>query len=84
MTKDDIIVPLLKFITEVFLFGQDKGLKPEDSLLKKGIIDSTGVIELIDFIEDAFQITVEDEEIVPDNLDSIERVTAFVLRKRAD
>jgi acyl carrier protein len=84
MIKSDIIVSLQKFIIETFLFGQDKGLKPEESLLKKGIIDSTGVIELIDFIESAFHIIVEDEEIVPENLDSIDRAAAFVMRKRAD
>jgi len=84
MTKSDIVVSLQKFIIETFLFGQDKGLKPEESLLKKGIIDSTGVIELIDYIESSFHIIVEDEEIVPDNLDSIERAAAFVMRKRSD
>lgn len=84
MTKNDIIATLKKFIVETFLFGQDKGLQPEESLLKKGIIDSTGVIELIDFIENTFHIIVDDEEIVPDNLDSITRVADFVLRKQAD
>ena len=82
MTKREIEDKLRNFIVETFLFGQDPGLKPNDSLLNKGIIDSTGVVELIDFIERTFHITVEDEEIVPDNLDSIDHAAAYVMRKR--
>jgi acyl carrier protein len=53
-----------------------------DSLLEKGVMDSTGVLELISFLEREFEITLDDAEMVPENLDSVDRVVAFVERKR--
>lgn len=73
-----------KFIVDQFLFGQgaDKlGLK--DSLLQKGVIDSTGVLEVTSFLEAQFGIDVEDHDLVPANFDSIERIVSFVERKKA-
>lgn len=70
------------FIVQTFLFGQDDGLKPGDSFLEKGIVDSTGVLELVAHLQEKYGVKVEDEEMVPDNLDSIEAVAAFVERKR--
>jgi len=71
------------FIVENFLFGvPDAGLKDEDSLLDRGIIDSTGVLEFVAFLEKSYGIHVEDEELVPENLDSIAKVSAYVLRKQ--
>ena len=52
-----------------------------DSFLEKGIIDSTGVLELLEFIESRFRIRVEDEEVVPVNLDSLENLSSFIQRK---
>ena len=52
-----------------------------DSFLEKGIIDSTGVLELLEFIESSFRIKVEDEEVVPANLDSLENLSAFIWSK---
>jgi acyl carrier protein len=66
---------------ENFLFEDNGGLKEDTSFLENGIIDSTGVLELIDFIEKSFGIKVDDHEIVPENLDSIGRASAFVQRK---
>jgi acyl carrier protein len=74
---------ILDFIVENFLFGESDGLSESESLLEKGIIDSTGVLELIAFIEESYGIKVKDEELVPENLDSIENVTAYILRKQA-
>ena len=72
-----------EFIFENFLFGQtDQVLNNDDSLLDNGIIDSTGVLELITFLEERFQITVEDTELVPENLDSVSRLTSFIQRKQ--
>ena len=71
------------FIIENFLFGSKDGLKGETSFLEEGIIDSTGILELVTFLEEKFSITVEDEELVPENLDSINNVTAFLERKIA-
>jgi acyl carrier protein len=69
------------FIIENFLFGSEDGLKDETSFLEEGIIDSTGILELVTYLEEEFSITVEDEELVPENLDSINNVTAFLERK---
>ena len=66
------------FIVENFLFGSEDGLKDETSFLEEGIIDSTGILELVTFLEEEFSIAVEDEELVPENLDSINNVTAFL------
>ena len=52
-----------------------------DSFMEKAIIDSTGILELIGFIEESFDIKVEDEEIVPDNLDSLRNVVHYIQRK---
>ena len=56
-------------------------LQDSDSLLDKGIIDSTGVLELVGFIEDHYQISIEDDELVPDNLDSVNSLIKFIEKK---
>ncbi len=72
------------FIVDNFLFGTNGDvLSPEDSLIEKGLIDSTGVLELVAFIQETFQIRVEDHEIVPANLDSIEKIATFVRLKKS-
>jgi acyl carrier protein len=69
------------FIMENFLFGNDQGLNDDTSFLDEGIIDSTGILELVSFLEEEFDISVEDEEILPENLDSITNVTAYLEKK---
>ncbi len=71
------------FIVDNFLFGDDRGLKDDSSFLEEGIIDSTGIMQLVAFIGDEFSVIVEDAELVPENLDSINKVAAFVERKAA-
>jgi acyl carrier protein len=72
------------FVSENFLFREDHGeLASDESLLDAGLIDSTGVLELVAFLEKEFQLQMADEDIVPDNLDSIARITAYVARKTA-
>ena len=56
-------------------------LRPDDSLLGRGLIDSTGVLELVAFLEEHYAITVEDEEVIPDNLDSVKNVATYVAKK---
>jgi len=73
---------LRAFITDNFLFGRaDQKLSDEDSLIENGIIDSTGVLQLVSFLEQECGVHVEDDEIVPDNLDSLRKLTAFTTRK---
>jgi acyl carrier protein len=79
----DVKEKIRTFIIENYLFGDDEGLEEGTSFLDKGIIDSTGILELIDYISEEFSITVEDEELIPENLDSINNVTAFIARKSA-
>lgn len=69
------------FIVDNFMFGSADGLTEETSFLDEGIIDSTGILELVDFLEQEFGIKIEDEELVPENLDSIANVDAFIERK---
>ena len=70
------------FVTSNFYVADPAALEDDASLLDRGIIDSTGVLEVIFFIEDTFGIKVEDNEMLPDNLDSIERIANFVTRKK--
>ena len=71
-----------EFIIDNFLFGQGE-LTDEESFLDGGIIDSTGVLQLVGFLEQQYEIAIDNAELVPDNLDSLSRVTAFVQLKLA-
>ncbi len=71
------------FILENYLFTDDESaLGLDESLLDRGIVDSTGMLEIIMFIEDELGVTVEDEEMIPENLDSVNRIAAFVSSKK--
>lgn len=75
---------LRKFITDNFFFGVDSiQYEDTDSLMAKGIVDSTGILELIAFIEEAYGFAVEDDEIIPENLDSIFSILSFINKKTA-
>jgi acyl carrier protein len=70
------------FVVENFLFGQDQHLEDGTSFLESGIIDSTGVLELVAHLEEAYDVKVSDDELIPDNLDSIDAIVAYLARKR--
>lgn len=71
------------YVLENFLFTDDEAaLQDGDSFLAEGIIDSTGVLEIMLFIEETFDIKVEDDEMLPENLDSIDNLVAFIQRKQ--
>ncbi|WP_224981926.1 acyl carrier protein [Geomonas agri] len=70
------------YIVDNFLFGDDRDLEDTTSFLESGIVDSTGILELVSFLENCFGIRVEDEELVPENLDSVHRLVGFLARKR--
>ncbi len=78
----DISAIIRNFIIENFLFEESETLKMDTSFLEGGIIDSTGILELVAFIEERFEIQVEDEELVPENLDSIANLAKFILKKK--
>jgi acyl carrier protein len=71
------------FIADNFYVRDIDALSSDASLLRRGIVDSTGVLELTAFLESAFAIKVADDEIVPENLDTIDAIVAFVARKRS-
>ena len=69
------------FVVANYLLGRDDGFSNDDSFLELGIIDSTGILELISHLENTYAIEVTDDELNPDNLDSINRITAYLARK---
>lgn len=77
----EIVEKVRTYIVDNFLFGDAAGLEENTSFLEVGIINSTGVLELILFLEETFDITVADDEVIPENLDSLRRVEAFIERK---
>ena len=80
----DILQQVRAFIEENFLFRSDiSDLGDGDSLLENGVMDSTGILELVAFLESEFSLQMTDAEIVPDNLDSIASIAAYVERKAA-
>jgi acyl carrier protein len=75
---------LRQYILDNFLFGRTEiELTSDASFLELGIIDSTGVLELVTYLEDKYQIKIADEELVPANLDSLKGITSFVEAKCA-
>jgi acyl carrier protein len=72
------------FIVNNFTFGDETMVTDTDSFLETGIIDSTGILELVDFLEKEFNITIDDDELIPENLESIEKIEIFLQRKCQD
>lgn len=73
-----------QFILDEFVYADDvgKSLKDDVSLLDEGIFDSVGILSVIGFLEERFKIEVEDHEVIPDNLESVDAITVFVQRKQ--
>ena len=70
------------FIFSNFLFdAEESALDNDTSFLEQGIIDSTGVLELVEWLEETFALKVDDEELIPGNLDSVNRLAHFIARK---
>jgi acyl carrier protein len=76
--ENSIQYKIRNFIVENFLFGDDKGLENDTSFLEEGIIDSVGILELVEFIDNEFHITIADDELLPENLDSIKNISKFI------
>jgi acyl carrier protein len=81
MHESEIKKDIRAFILETFLCGYDEGFEDDSSFQDDGIIDSTGVFELIDYVENTFQLKIDDNEIIPQNLDSLTKISAFVSTK---
>lgn len=79
---DTVASEIRAFIVGNFLFGQDgDGFTEDQSLLETGIVDSTGLLELVSFVEQRYGISIADRELVPENLDSLRNISRFVARK---
>lgn len=79
----DIKQQIRSYIVENFFFGDDRvKFNDNDSFLEKGILDSTSILELILFLEETYGIKVEDDELIPENLDSIDNIIKFLQRKK--
>jgi acyl carrier protein len=80
-----LIQELRAFIVENFLFGDETApfaFADDDSFQERGIVDSTGILELVCHLQETYAIEVADDELVPDNLDSLTKVARFIQRKR--
>lgn len=78
---EDLKSKLRAFVIDTFLFGDDSGLEDQTSFLESGIIDSMGILELVDFIDKEFKVVIADEELLPENLDSINNIVGYLKMK---
>lgn len=84
MTESEILATMRKFIQENFLYMKPGVvLTDDDSLLKKGVVDSMGVLEVMSFLEETFDVTPSNEEITEANLGTLNAITRYVAAKRA-
>lgn len=81
MTNDQIKDQVRQFIMKNFVFDKRRVLKDEESLLESGVVDSTGILELVAYLEEHFAVKVEDIEFRAENFDSVDRITTFVAKK---
>lgn len=83
MELEEIQSKIKGYIRENFLYGgNENDLSNEDSFLEKGIIDSTGILELVAFVEETFHIKIWDQDLIPENLDSINNLCKFISGKK--
>lgn len=82
MDKETVRQEIRQFIIETFLFGEDaESLKDGDSFMQNGVVDSTGILEVTNFVEEKYGITIENEEMTPANLDSVNNLVNFIGKK---
>jgi len=80
----DVEQDVREFMVRNFFYGDASvSLQGTDSFIEQGIIDSTGVLEIVQFLESRYGIVLGDDELVPENLDSIQKIGRFVRRKRS-
>lgn len=82
LAMDDTVELISVFVKQRFPLATSKGLTPDLSLLESGIVDSLGVLDLVGFVEEQFGIEVQDDDLVPENFDSIDALTRFVKERR--
>lgn len=83
MTQEAIRTQVHDFIRKNFLFDEVTQVGNDQSLLGSGVVDSTGILELISFLEETCKVKFDDSELVADNFDSVDRISAFVIMKQS-
>jgi acyl carrier protein len=81
MQQEQLRTEVRQFIESNFIFNKKKTLGDDESLIDSGVIDSTGVLELIAFLEQKFQVKFEDSELVAENFDSVNKIVMFIAKK---
>ena len=82
MDKEQVKKEIREFIVETFLFGEDAdSFTDSDSFMQNGIVDSTGILEVTGFVEEKYDFTIENEEMIPANLDSVDNLVNFISRR---
>ena len=82
MERESVAAAIRAFIVGHFPAAAKRALKDQDALLESGIVDSLGVLDVVSFIESEFQVKVDDDDLLPENFQNIECMTAYVERKR--
>ena len=77
----DYLDTVRHFVVENFLFGDSEQLEDDTSFLERGIVDSTGILELVFFLEETYNMKIEDDELIPENLDNLRNIAQFLERK---
>jgi acyl carrier protein len=77
----NIATDVRSFVVANYLLGRDEGFDDNASFMDEGIIDSTGILELVAHLEEAYDIQITEEELIPDNLDSVNRIAAYLATK---
>jgi acyl carrier protein len=84
LEQPDLVEDIREYICGTMLIGlSDQSIEPDESLVQLGAVDSTGVLQLVEYLQDRYHIVVEDDEITTDNLDSLNAIAAYVHRKLA-
>lgn len=81
MAGNHVSIQIRKFILDKFPLARKQQIKDSDPLLESGVLDSLGVLDLVSFVEQEFSVHVADEELVPENFQTIDRIAAFVESK---
>lgn len=82
METKELMRTIRNFIYDTYVFDEETIIKDDESLMDTGLIDSTGVLELTQWLESTFDITISDEDIRPSNLDSVEKISEFITKKK--
>ena len=84
MENDPISAPIRAYIVDEFLLGSADSFRDDLPLIEAGVVDSMGIMEIVEFVEAEFGIDIAESELVSENFGSVSQMSAFVARKRRD